>query len=66
VKVYADRIPPANPVVPEPDREPSVESLFRAAQGVAPVTREELFRLEPLYLRGSSAEEKAKQQAPPG
>jgi tRNA threonylcarbamoyladenosine biosynthesis protein TsaB len=66
VKVYADRIPLANPVVPEPDREPSVESLFRAGQGVPPVSREELFRLEPLYLRGSSAEEKAKQQAPPG
>jgi tRNA threonylcarbamoyladenosine biosynthesis protein TsaB len=65
VTVYADRIPPGNPVAPEPDREPSIESLFRAAQGVTPVTREELFRLEPLYLRGSSAEEKAKKQ-PPG
>jgi tRNA threonylcarbamoyladenosine biosynthesis protein TsaB len=66
VKAYADRIPPANPVVPEPDREPSVESLLRAVQGVAPVSRDKLFHLEPLYLRGSSAEEKAKQQAPPG
>jgi tRNA threonylcarbamoyladenosine biosynthesis protein TsaB len=47
-------------VVPESDREPRVEGLLRAGRRLTPVTREELFRLEPLYLRGSSAEEKAK------
>jgi tRNA threonylcarbamoyladenosine biosynthesis protein TsaB len=60
VKVYADRVPSDCPLVPEPDREPSVESLLRAGRGLPPATREALFRLEPLYLRGSSAEEKAK------
>lgn len=66
VAVYDGRIPPANPRVREPDREPTVESLFRAGRSLPPVTREELFALEPLYLRGSSAEEKAKQSGPRG
>lgn len=35
-------------------------SVLAAARNLAPATREELFALEPLYLRGSSAEEKAK------
>ena len=60
VKVYAERLPPGCQLVPEADREPTVESLFRAGQGFPPLTREELFALEPLYLRGRSAEEKAK------
>jgi tRNA threonylcarbamoyladenosine biosynthesis protein TsaB len=66
VKVYADRIPQTCHLVPEADREPSVAGLFAAGQGVRPATREELFALEPLYLRGSSAEEKAKKDKPPG
>jgi tRNA threonylcarbamoyladenosine biosynthesis protein TsaB len=60
VKVYADRIPADCPCVPEVDREPRVESVFRVGQHLPPLTREQLFALEPLYLRGSSAEEKAK------
>lgn len=40
--------------------EPTVEALFRVAQTLSPLTVEEMMRLEPLYLRGSSAEEKAK------
>jgi tRNA threonylcarbamoyladenosine biosynthesis protein TsaB len=46
--------------------EPSVESLFAASRGIAPLTRAEMFALEPLYLRGSSAEEAAKKKAPEG
>lgn len=67
VKVYAERIPQTCHLVPEADREPSIESLFLVGKDVRPLTREELFALEPLYLRGSSAEEKAKvqQQAHP-
>lgn len=49
-------------LVAEADREPSVASLFAAARGVAPATRAEVFALEPLYLRGSSAEEAAKKR----
>jgi len=40
--------------------EPSLDSLLRAASGAAPLDRAAMFALEPLYLRGSSAEEKAK------
>jgi tRNA threonylcarbamoyladenosine biosynthesis protein TsaB len=65
VVMFADKIPPTCQWVPEADREPTVEGLFRAGQGIPGVTREELFALEPLYLRGSSAEEKAKAK-PPG
>lgn len=60
-KLVADRLPASRSLVPEAEREPSVESLFRAGRSLPPLSREGLFRLEPLYLRGSSAEEKAKQ-----
>ena len=40
--------------------EPSVEAVFRVAQTLRPLTPDEVMRLEPLYMRGSSAEEKAK------
>jgi tRNA threonylcarbamoyladenosine biosynthesis protein TsaB len=66
VKVYAGRLPTDCRLVPEADREPRVESVFAAGSGMAPLTRAELFALEPLYLRGSSAEEKAKGAADPG
>jgi tRNA threonylcarbamoyladenosine biosynthesis protein TsaB len=62
VAVYDAQIPVANPRVPEADREARVESVFTAGLRLFPaLTREELFLLEPLYLRGSSAEEKSKQ-----
>lgn len=60
VKVHDARIPADCPRVAEADREPRVESLFAVASRVPALSREELFALEPLYLRGSSAEEKAK------
>lgn len=66
VKLVADRLPPTCSVVPEALREPTVEGLFRAGRGLPPLTRDALFRLEPLYLRGSSAEEKARAAGPPG
>jgi tRNA threonylcarbamoyladenosine biosynthesis protein TsaB len=67
VSRYADRIPPGCPcmIAPETDREPRVESVFAVGSRLTPLTREELFALEPLYLRGSSAEEKAKQTGGP-
>src|SRR5215218_4983848 len=60
VTVYDGQLPSANPRTPEADREPRIESVFAVGLRLAPLTREELFALEPLYLRGSSAEEKAK------
>jgi tRNA threonylcarbamoyladenosine biosynthesis protein TsaB len=62
VKLYAERIPKDCPLVPEVDREPRVESVFAVGAKLTPLTREEMFALEPLYLRGSSAEEKAKRE----
>jgi tRNA threonylcarbamoyladenosine biosynthesis protein TsaB len=64
VAVYDSQLPSANPRAPEPDREPRVESVFAVGLRLPPLSKEELFALEPLYLRGSSAEEKAKQQPP--
>lgn len=64
VNVHADRIPKDFHLVPEADREPSVASLFAVGKSIAPASREAIFGLEPLYLRGSSAEEKAKREGP--
>lgn len=47
-------------VTRSPVAEPTVEAVFRLARSLPPLSAEELMRLEPLYLRGSSAEEKAK------
>lgn len=60
VKAYAGRIPEGCPCAPEGDREPRIESVFTVGRKLSPLTREQMFALEPLYLRGSSAEEKAK------
>jgi tRNA threonylcarbamoyladenosine biosynthesis protein TsaB len=57
---YEDRLPSGAKVVNPADRTPRVESVYAVGCRLAPVTRDELLRLEPLYLRGSSAEEKAK------
>jgi tRNA threonylcarbamoyladenosine biosynthesis protein TsaB len=65
VAVYGGRITQSCRVVPEADREPTASGLFRAGQGITAVSRDGLFALEPLYLRGSSAEETAKEK-PPG
>lgn len=62
VRVYPNLIPQAAKLVSEADRDPRMESVWLAGRRQPPVAREELFRLEPLYLRGSSAEEKAKQK----
>ena len=62
LSVYDALLTAAPPRVAVDDREPRVESVFAVGKRLcSPLTREELFALEPLYLRGSSAEEKAKE-----
>lgn len=57
--VHDAHVPNANPRVAAADREPRVESVFAVgAHLIQQLTKEEMFALEPLYLRGSSAEEK--------
>jgi tRNA threonylcarbamoyladenosine biosynthesis protein TsaB len=60
VAVHDAAIPPGVVRVAADRREPTADAVFAAGRGLAPLTRDEVFRLEPLYLRGSSAEEKAK------
>jgi tRNA threonylcarbamoyladenosine biosynthesis protein TsaB len=60
VGAYANSIPQSCVLVAEADREARVESVLTVGLRLAPLTKNELFALEPLYLRGSSAEEKAK------
>jgi tRNA threonylcarbamoyladenosine biosynthesis protein TsaB len=55
---FADQLPAA--VTRSTITEPSLEAVFRVARTLPPLGRDALLRLEPLYLRGSSAEEKAK------
>jgi tRNA threonylcarbamoyladenosine biosynthesis protein TsaB len=63
VAVYGPQLPPDYRWVPEIDREARVESVFAVGSRLTSLTQPELFALEPLYLRGSSAEEKLQQQS---
>ena len=55
---FAARLPEG--VTRSPVVEPSVDAVYRVSQTLRPLTPDEVMTLEPLYLRGSSAEEKAK------
>ncbi len=59
---FGDRLD-GRPVTVTADCHPRVETLLRVGRTVAPLARPEWFAVEPLYLRGSSAEEKAKRDA---
>lgn len=60
VTIHSDKLNCAARVVPESLREPTVDGVLAAGEPLAALAREQLFAIEPLYLRGSSAEEKAK------
>jgi tRNA threonylcarbamoyladenosine biosynthesis protein TsaB len=62
VALYKDRIPGSVSIVPEVDRQPSIESVCAVAKRVRPLSSEELLAVEPLYLRGSAAEEKRRSE----
>jgi tRNA threonylcarbamoyladenosine biosynthesis protein TsaB len=55
---FAAELPATQPRIEK--TAPSVIALVNAASSLQPLSRTDLFALEPLYLRGSSAEEKAK------
>ena len=57
VDAYAARV--RGSVVSAEARVPGLEALYRVGLRLAPLTTAEVMRLEPLYLRPSSAEEKA-------
>jgi tRNA threonylcarbamoyladenosine biosynthesis protein TsaB len=58
VAEYRERIPRIGSIVPDADCEPRIESIFRVGMRTRMLARAEVFALEPLYLRGSSAEER--------
>lgn len=60
VAAYDGLLPVFSPRAPEADREPRVESVLAVGLRIESLSKDALFALEPLYLRGSSAEEKAK------
>jgi tRNA threonylcarbamoyladenosine biosynthesis protein TsaB len=62
VAAVEERIPPGMSVVAEPFREPRVESVFAVGIERSSLARAEMLVLEPLYLRASSAEEKAREK----
>ena len=64
IDVYEKSIPIEVERIDEALRSPTVESVIRAGRTRTPISRNELAALEPIYLRGSSAEEKAKAVEP--
>jgi tRNA threonylcarbamoyladenosine biosynthesis protein TsaB len=66
VSQYDAGIPSSITRIGESLRLPTIDSLWQVGQSLPPLSQAELFDLEPLYLRGSSAEELAKTKAKGG
>ena len=62
LELHASALPAFVRIVPV-DSEAVLAALGKTARGFPALSRHELFALEPLYVRGSSAEEKAKELA---
>lgn len=60
VEVYREKLVDRDRIISSQHRDAGIDGVLHAAERLKPLGREELFRIEPLYLRGSSAEEKAK------
>ncbi|MFO0935160.1 MAG: tRNA (adenosine(37)-N6)-threonylcarbamoyltransferase complex dimerization subunit type 1 TsaB [Gemmataceae bacterium] len=60
IAVYDSRIPSDTIKLEAGLRLPTIESLLHAGRRLTPISKNEIAALEPIYLRGSSAEEKAK------
>jgi tRNA threonylcarbamoyladenosine biosynthesis protein TsaB len=60
VAIHAEKLNCTARLVPEALREPTVDGVLAAGDSFATLSQEELFAIEPMYLRGSSAEEKAR------
>jgi tRNA threonylcarbamoyladenosine biosynthesis protein TsaB len=65
VDLHDRAIPEAVTRVPAADRMPGMAAVYRAGLRQAPLSAAEVMRLEPLYLRPSSAEEKAERNRVP-
>ena len=59
IAIHEGLVPSDVQLLSDQFREPSVDGILQAGNSFLPLSREELFAIEPLYLRGSSAEIKA-------
>jgi tRNA threonylcarbamoyladenosine biosynthesis protein TsaB len=58
IGMYESRLPETARIVRDEDLNPRIEGLLRRARGDSASTQSNAWTLEPIYLRGSSAEEK--------
>jgi len=65
VELFENLIPTTITRVKADRRVPGLEALYRVGRQLPALLNEEMMRLEPLYLRGSSAEEQAKRPEEP-